>query len=55
MVVLVQNVVYKNRIKILMNLFYPLLISPNFLNISSEFTKRLLKKKMNELINNLNV
>lgn len=29
-------------IKMLMNLFYPLLITPNFLNISSEFSKKFL-------------
>ena len=40
----------QESIKILMNLFYPLLISPNFLNISSEFTKRFVEKE-NERIN----
>jgi|MDSY01.2.fsa_nt_gb DNA-directed RNA polymerase subunit alpha len=42
----------QESIKILMNLFYPLLISPNFLNISSEFTKRFVEKE-NERINKI--
>ena len=37
----------QESIKILMNLFYPLLVTPEFLNISSELSKRFLKPELN--------
>jgi DNA-directed RNA polymerase subunit alpha len=37
----------QESLKILMNLFYPLFITPNFLIASSELSKKFLKKKFN--------
>ena len=39
-------------IKILMNLYYPLLITPNFLNISTEFSRRFLEDETQRINNN---
>ena len=36
----------QESIKILMNLFYPLLITPSFLNVSSELSKRFFKENL---------
>ena len=39
-------------IKILMNLYYPLLITPNFLNISTEFSRRFVEDETQRINNN---